>query len=125
MKLPDASRQAMLETLVGALDGGYLELRSGLGPADPDDAANGMLLATITLNDPAFVMAGSTASADTGGLSTLGLADGTPQWFRAYTVADVAVLDGTEAEIELNTVSISEGLTVQVDSWTVVMQDGT
>jgi hypothetical protein len=111
---------------------GYLEIRTGSGPATPNDAANGTLLATVVLADPSFDTAGTTgagiAVADSIAV-VQGVGNGDAGWFRAYDSDDNAVEDGTcsasgdGGELELNTVTISVGVDVAVTGWSIVMPE--
>ena len=63
LSLATAARNAMCDALVDLLDAGAaaakIEIRSGTRPANPNTAATGTLLATVTLIDPAFGGPGS------------------------------------------------------------------
>ena len=131
-RISTAARNAAADSVVDLLDGGagagYIEIRTGSQPATPNDAATGTLLATLTLSDPAFGTASSgtaTASAITD--DTSADATGTAGWFRGYTSAGTAVIDGNitatggGGNMELNSVSIVAGGLVEVTSWTITM----
>jgi len=136
MKLATASRNAACQALVSRLDAaagpGYIEIRTGAGPSGPNAAANGTLLATLPLSDPAFDTAGTTgagiAVADTIDV-VQGIANGDAGWFRAYDGDDNFVEDGTVSvsggggELELNTVTVSIGVDVAVTAWSIVMPE--
>lgn len=136
MKLNTATRNTVCQTLLNLFNAGsgpgYLQIRSGSGPATPNDVANGTLLATILLADPAFDTAGTTGAgvgvAHAIAVAT-GLANGDAGWFRAYDSNDVPVEDGTVSvtggggELELNTVTISVGVDVAVTAWSIVMPE--
>lgn len=132
--LATAARNAMCDAFVDRFDAGagagYLEIRSGTRPANANTAVTGTLLATLTMSDPAFGAASNgvaTASSITGDSSAD--ATGTASWARGYdstgaTVGDFSV--GTSgADINLNSVSIVAGGTVDITSFTVTMPDGT
>jgi hypothetical protein len=63
-------------------------------------------------------------------LSTLGLAAANAGWFRMFDNSGDAVMDGTVTvsagggDLELNTVAISVGLTVEITAGTVTMPAG-
>lgn len=136
MELPTTTRNAVCQALVDLFDAGsgpgYIEIRTGSGPATPNDAANGTLLATLVLADPAFDTAG-TAGAGIATADTIpvvqGVAAGSAGWFRAYDSDDNPVEDGTVSvtggggEMELNTVTISIGVDVAVTAWTITMPE--
>lgn len=127
-----ASRNAAADALVDLLDGGasngYIEIRDGTQPADPDTAATGTLLATCNCSDPAFGDAASgTATANAISDDTDADASGTATWFRAYDSNGTAVIDGDVSgtggggDLELDNTSIVAGGTVSVTSWTITM----
>lgn len=128
MRLSTARRNAVTDSIVDTLDAGaaagYVEIRTGSQPAGgPADAATGTVLATITLNDPAFgASASGTAALVTSPAVTDASADatGTAGWFRAYDSNNVAVVDGAVGtEMTLNTSAIVAGQPVTITSWTV------
>lgn len=107
---------------------GRIEVRTGTQPAGPGTAASGTLLATFTLGDPAF------GSPDTGAvtvaglpLTTTGVADDTAGYFRLLDSDDVAIMDGSVTaeggggQIELNTLTISTGVDVNLTAGTITM----
>jgi hypothetical protein len=123
----------MVDAIVALLDAGaaagYVEIRSGSQPATAMDAASGVLLATITLNDPVFTAAASgTATADASPALTAAAVDtGTAGWFRGYDSDDNAVIDGSATatggggDMQLNTVSLVSAVDVTVTAWTITM----
>lgn len=130
-RIPTATRNAMADATVDLLDGGsaagYVEIRSGTQPATGNDAASGVLLATVTLNDPGFGAASTgTATADVSpALTAAAVATNTAGWFRAYDSNDVAVLDGSATatggggDMQLNTTSLVTAVDVTITAWTV------
>lgn len=98
--LATATRNANADATAARFDAGSgaatIEIRTGGKPANPQAAATGTLLATFTLNDPAFGAAVTgTATLDiTPALSTNAVAAGTAGWFRAKDSAGATVLDG-------------------------------
>lgn len=122
--IQNATRSAMVTALTDLLDGGHVEIRTGSGPADPDDAATGTLLADIPLATPAFgAPTNGVALADAAAAETTGITDGTAGWYRAYSSADVPVIDGS-SDMTLTTSSITTGSPVGIISWSVTMPDG-
>ena len=111
-----------------------IDLRSGAQPADPDTAASGTLLATLTMSDPAF---GAATDAAPGGLITANSitddssadATGTAGYFRMRATGTGAddVADGevgtSGADLNMNTTSITSGSTVSITSMTVTMPE--
>lgn len=107
---------------------GFMEIRTGSRPANPQAVATGTLLATLPLSNPAFGSwtAGSaianTISPDTN-VDNTGIAG----WFRMYDRDGVAVLDGTITQtggggnLEFDNVSFVAGGTVQIVSLTATI----
>jgi len=135
VRLQNASQQAAMDAVVDLIDAGSgagtIQIRSGTQPADPNDAATGTLLATLTYADPAF---GATT---TGGVSTASsISDdssaddtGTASWARNLDSDSNPVFDcdvgTTGATINLNSVAITAGGTVSITSFTMTHPDGT
>lgn len=130
-RLPTASRNATTNAVTALVDAdvgaGTIQIRTGAQPASANDAASGTLLATITLADPAWgaSVAGVSTLDATPVLSTTGVAAGTAGWFRMLdnsgdTIADGAVtVTGGGGELELNTTTISIGVTVEITAGTL------
>jgi hypothetical protein len=135
-RIPNASRNAVTNGVVDLLDvgagTGYIQIRTGTQPADPDDAASGTLLVTLQLNDPAFGAAvDGVADADVTPVpEATAVATGTAGWFRAYDDNDASVIDGSVTstggggDMELNTTAIVSGVSVRVTAWSVTMPAG-
>lgn len=126
--LATTSRNAAANAVVDLIDAGsgagYVEIRTGSAPASPQAAATGTLLATVTLNDPAY---GDAAT----GVCTLdvtpeptgtAVATDTAGWARFYDSAGGAVFDGacatSGAAVNLATTAITTGSDVTVTSGT-------
>lgn len=136
--ISQAAAQAACNAIVDLIDGGpaagYIEIRDGTKPANPDAAATGTLLATLTCSDPAFgnaTLAGpSVATANAITDDTNADASGTATWFRAYDSVGTAVIDGDVTatsgggDLELDDTAIVLGGTVSITSWTVSMPTG-
>ena len=132
-RLPTAARNAACDAVVDLLDAGSgagtIDVRTGSQPASANDAATGTLLATFTLQDPAFGAASTgVATLDvTPALTTTGLAAGDAGWFRAKDSAGNTVLDGSVTatggggQLTINTVTVSIGLDLEITSGTVTM----
>jgi hypothetical protein len=128
-RISTAARNAAADGVVDLLDAGAgagtLKIYTGSQPATGDTAESGTLLATFTLSDPAFGAASSGVATAAAIANTTGVAAGTAGWFRAEDSTGANVLDGTVgtsgAELNLNTTTISVGLTVSITSWTVTM----
>ena len=130
-RIPNASRSAMTNAITALLNAGagpgYIEIRTGTQPADPDSAVSGTLLATIDLNDPAFGAAtDGVASADVSPtLANAADATGTAGWFRGFDSNGAAVIDGSVTatggggDCQLNTTSLIVDVDVTVTAWTI------
>lgn len=131
LRISNAARSALadaLRLLVDAGSGaGKIRVYSGSQPAGPDTAVTSQtLLAEFTLADPSF---GSASSGVTSLLSvprtTTGLAAGTAAWFRLLDSNNTAIADGavgtSGAELNLNTVTISVGVTVELTTGSITM----
>ncbi|MER5420351.1 hypothetical protein [Streptosporangium roseum] len=134
-RLSTAARTAAADAVVDLLDAGSgaatIEIRSGSQPATANTTATGTLLATFTLADPAFGAASSgVATMASTPRTTTGVAAGDAGWFRAKDSSGATVYDGSVTatggggQIELATVTISVGLTVELTSATVTMPAG-
>lgn len=118
-----ATVQASVDAETALLDGGTIQLRTGVRPAAPSDAATGTLVATLTFGSPAFGSANgsgvATANAVTPGT---GVATGTPTWARLLTSGaavwgdcDAGVAD---ADLILSAAEVVQGAAVSVSSLT-------
>lgn len=125
IKLSTETRNAVCNAAVDRLDGGRVEIRTGSRPANPQAAATGTLIGTLTLPDPAFgdaVTGTATANAVTPGSAS---GSGVATWFRAYRSAGNgggAVLDGDVGEaaedMVVQNTDINAGQALSVTSWT-------
>lgn len=133
--ISNAARNAAIAAVTGLVDGGTgagkLRIYTASKPAGPDTAIAGQtLLAEFTLSDPAFTAGGTgVQNIDvTPALSTTGLAAGTAAWARLVDSNNAGVVDltvGTSgAELNLNTTTISVGLTVEVASGSLTQPAG-
>lgn len=137
-RISNAAAAAAVDAVVDLIDGGpsagYVEIRTGAQPASVGTAASGTLLGTLTCSDPAFGAATSanpavaTAAAITS--DTTADATGTAGWFRAYTSAGTAVIDGSitasggGGDLQLDSTSIVAGGTIAVSAWTISLPTG-
>lgn len=136
IRLPTASRNAAVAAVANLVDAdvgaGTIQLRSGAQPATANDPASGTLLATFTLADPAWSgpVAGVMTLDTTPVLSTTGVAAANAGWFRMLDNSGDTILDGSATvtggggDLELNTIAISIGLTVEITSGTLTMPAG-
>lgn len=123
-----AACDAIVDLLDGGAGAGKLKIYDGTPPADVDAALSGnTLLAELALSDPAFGAASdntgkATATASSITSDTSADATGTASFFRAEDSNGVEVIQGTvgtsDADLVLNSTSISAGVEVQVTSWT-------
>lgn len=128
-----AAADAITALLNAGAGAGKLRIYDGTQPAGPDTAISDQtLLAELTLTDPAFGAAadaspGATATAASISDDTSANATGTASWFRAVDSDDNAVIDGSvgtsDADLILDSVSITAGQTVKVNSWTITMPE--
>jgi hypothetical protein len=133
-RIATATRNAAANAVTALVDAGpgagTVNIRTGAQPATANDPETGTLLATFTLADPAFgaAVAGVATLDATPVLSTVGLAAGTAGWFRMFDSTGATVLDGSVstagAQLNLNTTTISIGLTVEITSGTLTMPAG-
>lgn len=107
-----------------------LQLRSGTPPAALTDPAAGTLLAEFDLPNPAFGAAATGVATANAIAATTGLAAGDVGHFRVLDRDGAVVQDsgsvgttGSGQELELNTITISTGVDVEVTSWTVTMPE--
>lgn len=134
LRLSNAARSAAADAIRLLIDAGAgagkLRVYNGSQPAGPDTALSGQtMLAEFTLADPAFGAAsnGVTTLANTP-RATTGAAAGTASWFRVLDSNNVAIMDGvvgtSGAELNLNTLTISVGVSVEIVSGTVTIPAG-
>ena len=115
LRLAAATRSVKADAAVDRLDAGSgpgtIKVYTGTQPATPATSPSGTLLATFTLNDPAYgAAAAGVATLDVDpALTTTGVAAGDAGWFRAadsVTAAyewrsgryDMAITDGDTTE---------------------------
>lgn len=135
VRISTAARSAAADAIVDLIDGGpaagTLKIYTGAQPAGPGTAPSGTLLGTLTMSDPAFGSAATgvaTAASITG--DSAADATGTPGWFRIADSTGTAVLDGAVTvsggggDLQLDSVSIVAGGTINVTSLTVTMPAG-
>lgn len=138
LRLAASTRNVMMDALdANAFNTGSaaatIKLYSGTQPATADTALSGnTLLATFTLDNPAFGVA-SSGSITLGGTprTTTGVAAGTATFFRAETGGTGGigtVMDGdvgtASATLILNTTTISVGVDVSITAGTLTLPSG-
>lgn len=126
-----ATQNAQVASLTALLDGGpagaTVKVYSGTKPANANTAPSGnTLLLTFTMGSTSFA-APSAGSASANGLplSAAGAATATAAWFRAADSTGATVFDGVAGvtgsgqDIELSTLAITTGLTVNLTAATL------
>lgn len=127
IKIAVATRNAMLNTLTGAIDGGpsfgTVKVYTGTQPATADTALSGnTLLLTFTCEDPSFAAASSgTATMDTSPvLSATAAATGTAAWARVADSTGATVFDGavgtSGTDFVISSTSVTSGATVTLSA---------
>ncbi len=125
MEITIAARNAAGTALTDLLNTGSIEIRTGASPG-VDSAATGTLLGTLPLSASAFGT-WSAGSATANAITQDASADdtGTAGYFRALNSGSGAVIDGTVTatggggDLELNSVSIVSGATIDITSWVI------
>lgn len=115
-------RSAQLDQITTAVgNAGKLAIYDGTRPATGGTATN--KLAEFTLGTPFAPAASAGVLSPNLPANTTGLLAGTATWFRITTSAAGFVLDGSVgtsgADMNLNTVTISVGLTLSVSSFSI------
>jgi hypothetical protein len=107
---------------------GYLEIRDGQKPVNPQTAASGVLLATLQLSNPAFrSFTNGVSQANTIADDTSVDATGVASWFRIYNRASQAIMDGDitisggGGDIEFDNLNFIQGGVVTITSLTATM----
>ena len=126
-----AACNAIVDLLDGA--GSTIKIYTASQPANPDVAIGAQtLLGTLTFATPAY---GAAADANPGGRATANAitgdasadATGTAAWFRKATSGGTAHIDGevgtSGADMNLNTISIVAGATIDITADTVTMPE--
>ena len=130
-RLSVTTRNAMQDQVTAVVDAGVgpgtIKVYTGAQPATADTAASGILLVTITLNDPSFGASASgviTADVDPIPTGTAG-ADGTAGWARVADSDGNAVMDGSVAEagadFTISTTAITTGQDVNLNAATLTL----
>jgi hypothetical protein len=128
-RVSNAAAIASVDAVVALLNvggAGYIEIRTGTQPADVSIAATGTLLGTLPLSATAFAGAidgvgKAVASANAITQDTSADAAGTATWFRAYSGAGTATIDGNVGLVDealvLNNVNVALNDTLAVTAW--------
>jgi hypothetical protein len=136
VKISTAARNDACNTVVDRLDGGstnsagHIEIRSAPRPDNPQTAASGTLLATLSFSNPAFPSAvNGITNANTIADDTDIDATGVAAWFRFYDRDGNAVMDGDittiggGGDLEFNNVQFVREGTAQVHEFSVTMPE--
>lgn len=129
-KIGTADRNAMAAALADGPDSGsaagYIQVRTGAPPTNPEDANSGTLLATLPLSDPSFGAESNgviTANAITSDTNVD--ASGTAGHFRIFDSDNVCRGQGTVgtsgADMNFNTVTFVAGGTCAISSLTITV----
>jgi len=115
-------RNAQLDAITTAVgNAGLLRIYDGTRPATGGAATT--KLAEFTLGTPFAAGAAAGVLSPTLPSDATGLAASTATWFRVVTSGGTFVIDGSVstsgADMNLNTTTISIGVTVSVTSWTI------
>lgn len=120
-----ATRNEQVELFGSLFDGGTLEIYTGSQPADPNSAASGSLLVTITIPNPAFGAASVGVVAKAGSWSAVATGTGVAGYARFISSDTLKTMDVVVTNIPggndllINSVDIAIGNTVQVVSLTL------
>ena len=117
MNISNLLAAGMLADLNTQLNGGTAKVYSGTQPADADTALSGnTLLATITLQNPAFNIANNVATLN-GNPSTTAVATNTATFVRFETSGASTVLDAAVgSDVTMNDSNVLSGNDVAISS---------
>ncbi|MEJ1382014.1 MAG: hypothetical protein RPU34_04090 [Candidatus Sedimenticola sp. (ex Thyasira tokunagai)] len=127
-KISTASRNAQCDAHTALLDGGTVEFRTGVAPADPQTADSGTLLATVTLAATAFAAAvnGSAALNTTASTGTVG-SDNDVGHARWKDSGGTAVMDCSvavsSADMLVDSISWTTGQIVDITSFSYTVPE--
>lgn len=129
----------MADNFATNLNAGSISLLTGQSAAggQPSDVADGdvsvaTLLATFTLGDPAFANSRDAAPGALVSANAIAavsaLTSGVARFFRAYTSASVAVIDGacgsasdSNADMTLNNIDIDQDQLITINTWSITI----
>lgn len=135
MKISTGSRNDMADAIVDKVDAGTsppgkIQIRTGSQPANPQAAATGTLLATLTFSNPAFGAAAvGVATANSITSDTSVDATGTAGWFRVLDGNGNAIWDGDitatagGGDMEFDDINFVAGGTAAISSMTVTVPE--
>lgn len=120
-----ATRNEQAEFFGALFDGGTVEIYTGSQPADPNSAASGTLLCTITIPATAFGAASGGIISKSGSWSDTAVATGTAGWARFISSDTLKTMDAAVTDIPggndllINNIDITSGNTVTIVSLTL------
>jgi hypothetical protein len=122
-KLSELTVNTQGDAMAKLLDGGFVDVMTGPKPADGDEKITTQrVLVTMTFGRPAFKATKSGVMNANPLTPGIGVAEGDPEWYRAYTPDRRPVMDGTAGKSNANMVlpvkTIVEGVTVGSLSFT-------
>ena len=132
-RLSNAAAIDALDAITANLNSGSIKIFDGSIPADCEASDAGTVLAELSLSATAFAGAtdanpGATADANSITGDSSANATGTAQYFRAYDSGGTnCIIQGdvgtSGADLNLDTVSINSGDTVDINSWTLTLPE--
>ena len=120
----NAACDAIVDLIDAGASNGTLKIYTATQPANPDTAISDQtLLATLTLDDPAFgAAADGVATAGSITSDTSADATGTAAWFRVADSDGTAIIDGSVgtsgADLNMDSVDFTAGSNISISSWT-------
>lgn len=130
--ISSAARNAAVNAVAALPDAGAgaatIKIYTGSQPAGPDSSIGSVtLLATFTLNKPAYGSAssGSASLSVSPAISTTAVASGTAAWCRVADSTSAGVMDGAVTAtggggfLEISTTAISSGVTLNLTGGTL------
>lgn len=135
LRLTPEVRDAAVNAVIVLADAGTgpatIKIYTGSQPASATDDPIGTILATFTLDDPAYDLSsdGSAGLATGGGISTVAVATGVAGWGRLADSDGNTIYDGTcsttgTPEFLLNALSLTAGQVVVLSSGTISVPSG-
>ena len=125
-RLSNAAASAECDALAALLDGGFLDIFDGAQPATADTAISTQVrLASLAFGSPAFAPAVNGVALSNAITSDVSAdASGTASWYRCFAADHTTVIQdgsiGTSgANLNLNSVALSIGAEVALDSFTL------